>query len=188
MAISNFQSEKQFQPWMAENDFYSLSKVFGFGSRSNYSFSFSKENGLTAWIAGPYIILYDISIDKQVSFIKNPNNKIISCIKFGDLGRLLATGEGNCKNGEIRIYEIYNNSKNEEVFFNSILNYKSHKYGIDKILFFRNDSFILSIGSNEDKTMNIMDINKRQNIFSSKFNRPILSCDVINSVNSLNFD
>ena len=178
MALSNFQEEKQFEPWMAKNDFYSLSKVFGFGSKSNYSISFSKENGLIAWIAGPYIILYDISSDKQISFIKNPNNKIISCIQFSNSGKLLASGEGNCKNGEIRIYEVYYDSKNEEIFFNSFLNYKSHKYGIDKILFFRNDSFILSIGNNEDKTMNIMDIKKRQNIFSSKFNRPILSCDV----------
>ena len=178
MAISNYQAEKQLEPWMAQNDFYSLYKVFGLGSKSNYSISFSKENGLIAWIAGPYVILYDISIDKQVSFIKNPNNKIISCVCFSDFGTLLATGEGNCKNGEIRIYEIFYDKRKEVVKFNSILNYKSHKYGIDKILFFRKDSYILSIGSNEDKTMNILDINNKQNIFFSKFNRPILACDV----------
>ena len=178
MAISNYQAEKQNEPWNAGNDFHSLYKVFGLGAKSNYSISFSKENGLIAWIAGPYVILYDISIDKQVSFIKNPNNKILSCVCFGDRGTLLATGEGNCKNGEIRLYEVYYDKKNKEVNFNSILNYKCHKYGIDKILFFRNDSYILSIGSNEDKAMNIMDLNNKQNIFFSKFNRPILAADV----------
>ena len=178
MANSNYQNEKQFEPWMAKNDFYSLSKVFGFGSKNNYSISYSKENGLISWIAGPYVILYDVSKDKQVSFIKNPNNKIISCLRFSDSGTLLSTGEGNCKNGEIRIYEISYNQRNEEVKFNSILNYKIHKYGIDKIFFFRNDSYILSIGNNEDKSINIMDIHNKQVIFTSKFNRPILACDV----------
>ena len=115
MAISNYQAEKQFEPWMAKNDFFSLNKVFGFGSKNNYSISYSKENGLIAWIAGPYVILYDISLDKQISFIKNPNNKILSCLRFSDSGLLLATGEGNCKNGEIRIYEIYYDSRNEEI-------------------------------------------------------------------------
>ena len=176
MAISNYQSEKQFEPWMAKSDFYSLYKVFGFGSKNKYSLSFSKKNGLISWIAGPYIVLYDISKDKQVSFIKNPNNKIISCVSFSDSGSLLATGEGNCKNGEIRLYEIFYDERNEEVQFNSILNYKLHK-GIDKLLFFKNDSYILSIGSNEDKSMNIMDIKNRQNIFTSRFNRPILASD-----------
>ena len=178
MSISNYQAEKQFEPWMAKSEFFSLNKVFGFGSKNNYSISYSKENGIIAWIAGPYVILYDISLDKQISFIKNPNNKIISCLRFSDSGLLLATGEGNCKNGEIRIYEIYYDLKNEEIQFNSILNYKNHKYGIDKILFFRNDSYILSIGSNEDKSINILDIKNKQNIFSSRFNRPILGCDV----------
>ena len=178
MAISNYQAEKQFEPWMAKNDFFSLNKVFGFGSKNNYSISYSKENGLIAWIAGPYVILYDISLDKQISFIKNPNNKILSCLRFSDSGLLLATGEGNCKNGEIRIYEIYYDSRNEEIHFKSILNYKIHKYGIDKLLFFRNDSYILSIGSNEDKYIIIFDIKNKQNIFSSRFNRPILACDV----------
>ena len=70
MSIQSIQKEKQFEPWMAQNDFYSLYKVFGFGSKNKYSISFSKENGLISWIAGPYIILYDISKDKQVSFIK----------------------------------------------------------------------------------------------------------------------
>ena len=90
MANSNYQNEKQFEPWMAKNDFYSLSKVFGFGSKNNYSISYSKENGLISWIAGPYVILYDVSKDKQVSFIKNPNNKIISCLRFSDSGTLLS--------------------------------------------------------------------------------------------------
>ena len=177
MAISNYQVEKQFEPWMAKSDFFSLYKVFGFGSKNKYSISFSDKNGLLSWIAGPYIILYDISKDKQVSFIKNPNNKIISCLSFGDSGSLLATGEGNCKNGEIRLYEIFYDESNEEVHTNSVFHCKYHKYGIDKILFLRNDSYILSIGSNEDKTINIIDIKNRQNIFFSKYNRPVLACD-----------
>ena len=177
MSIPSLQKEKQFEPWMAQSDFYSLYKVFGFGSKNKYSISFSKENGLISWIAGPYIILYDISKDKQVSFIKNPNNKIISCVTFSDSGSLLATGEGNCRNGEIRLYQLFYDESNEEVQINSIFNYKNHKYGIDKIIFFKNSSYLLSIGCNEDKSMNIMDISNRQIIFSSRFNRPILSCD-----------
>jgi WD40 repeat protein len=96
MSIINNQETKQFEIWQAKNEFYSLSKVFGFSSKTNYSISYSKENGLIAWLAGPYVILYDLSLDKQISFIKNPNNKILSCLLFNEKGNLLVTGEGNC--------------------------------------------------------------------------------------------
>jgi len=64
--------------------------------------------------------------------------------------------------------------RNEE-FHKLILENKVHKYGIDKLLFIKNDRYILSIGNNDDKLINIMDIHNNQNIFTSRFNRPILS-------------
>lgn len=174
----NIQEEKKYDPWLAQNEFYSLSKVFGFSSKSNYSISYSKENGLISWITGPYVILYDLSLDKQIAFIKNPNNKIISCLRFNNKGNLLVTGEGNCRNGEVRLYQIYYNKELNEINIKSILNYKTHKFGIDKIFFIRNDEFILSIGNNDDKTIYLYDVLNKKNFFISKFKRPILSCDV----------
>ena len=174
----NIPEEKKYDPWSAQSEFYSLSKVFGISSKSNFSISYSKENGLISWLAGPYIILYDLSLDKQISFIKNPNNKIISCLRFNDKGNMLATGEGNCRNGEVRLYQINYNQDLNEVNVKSIVNYKVHKYGIDKILFIRNDEYILSIGNNDDKTIYLYDIQNKKEFFISKFNRPILSCDV----------
>ena len=162
----------------AQNEFYSLNRVFGFGSKNNYSISVNNLNGLIVWITGPYLIFYDLSIDKQVSFLKNINNKIISCARFSKNGKLLATGEGNCKNGEVCIYEINYNNKTYEENHKLILSNKAHKYGIDKLLFFKDDRYILSIGNNEDKIMNIIDIINKQIIYTSKFNRPILSSDV----------
>ena len=160
------------------NDFYSLNRVFGFGSKNNYSISVNVLNGLIAWVSGPYVIFYDLSLDKQVSFLKNINNKIISCIRFSKNGKYLATGEGNCKNGGVCIYQInYDSNTNEEIH-KLILENKVHKYGIDKLLFIKNDRYILSIGNNDDKLMNIMDIQNKQNIFTSRFNRPILSSEV----------
>ena len=178
MSTSNNQNEKQFEPWQAKNEFYSLSKVFGLSSKTNYSISYSKENGLIAWLAGPYVILYDLSLDKQISFIKNPNNKILSCLRFNEKGNLLVTGEGNCQKGEVRLYQIFYDKNQNEINIKSILNYKVHKFGIDKVLFIRNDEFILSIGNNEDKTINLTDIKNKHNIFISRYNRNILSCDV----------
>ena len=174
----NIPEEKKYDPWSAQSEFYSLSKVFGISSKTNFSISYSKENGLISWLAGPYIILYDLSLDKQISFIKNPNNKIISCLRFNDKGNMLATGEGNCRNGEVRLYQINYNQDLNEVNVKSIVNYKVHKYGIDKILFIRNDEYILSIGNNDDKTIYLYDIQNKKEFFISKFNRPILSCDV----------
>ena len=130
-----------------------------------------------AWITGPYVVFYDIKSDEQISFLKNPNNKILSCIQFSKNGKFIATGEGNCKNGEVSIYEInYNNEKKEETH-NFIGSYKYHKYGIEKIVFFKNDNFILSIGDRQDKLINIYDITKKEIIYSTKYNRAILSCD-----------
>ena len=161
-----------------KNDFYSLDKVFGLGTKNNYSITVNSLNGLIAWVSGPYVIFYDLSIDKQVSFLKNINNKIISCIRFSKNGKYLATGEGNCKNGGVCIYQIsYDNNSNEEIH-KFMLECKSHRYGIDKLLFIKNDRYILSIGNIDDKLMNIMDIQNRQNIFTSRFNRPILSSEV----------
>ena len=130
-----------------------------------------------AWVTGPYIVFYDIKTDEQISFLKNPNNKILSCVKFSKNGKFIATGEGNCKNGEVEIYEInYNNEKKEESH-KFVCSYKYHKQGIEKIVFFKNDNYILSVGDNKDKFINIYDINKREIIYSTKFNRSILSCD-----------
>ena len=148
--MSSLNQEKSHDSY-AKNELYSLNRIFGLGVKNNFSISQNNLNGLMAWITGPYIIFYDIKTDEQVSFLKNPNNKILSCVQFSKNGKFIATGEGNCKNGEISIYEIkYNNEKKEEnhVFFHS---YKYHKYGIEKILFFKNDNFILSIGDRQDK-------------------------------------
>ena len=159
-----------------ENEFYSLYKVIGFGSKNNFSITKNELNGLIAWISGPYIIFYDIATDSQVFFLKNINNKIISCIQFSTEGRLFATGEGNCKNGEICLYDIfYDGKKNNHTL---LLSYNAHKYGIDKLLFFRNDKYLLSIGNNEDKLINIMDITNKQIIYTSLFNINILGADI----------
>ena len=161
-----------------KNDFYSLNRVFGLGSKNNYSLSINNLNGIVAWVTGPYVVFYDLGIDKQISFLKNINNKIISCIKFSKNGQLFATGEGNCRNGAICIYEFnYDNETNEETH-KLLFESKSHKSGIEKILFMKDDNYLLSIGNDEDKLINITDIRNQQSIFSSRFNRPILSSAV----------
>ena len=92
-------------------DFYSLYEIIGFGSKNNFSITKNDTNGLIAWIAGPYVIFYDISSDSQVFFLKNKKNKVISSIRFSNNGKFLVTGEGNCKSGEIYLYEIDNIGK-----------------------------------------------------------------------------
>ena len=161
-----------------KNDFYSLDRVFGFGSRNNYSISINNLNGIIAWVTGPYVVFYDLSIDKQISFLKNINNKIISCIKFSKNGKLFATGEGNCRNGGICIYEFTYNNETKEEKHKLIWEKKAHKSGLEKILFMKDDRYILSIGNDDDKIINILDIKNKNLIFSSKFNRPILSSEV----------
>ncbi len=158
------------------NELYSLNKVFGLGVKNNFSISQNSKNGLMSWVTGPYLVFYDLEKDEQISFLKNPNNKILSCVNFSKNGKLIATGEGNCKNGEVSIYEI--NYENYEESHSYYCSYKYHKFGIDKILFFHEDNYILSIGDKNDKVINIYDIEKKEVIFSTKYNRPILSCDV----------
>ena len=158
------------------NELYSLNKVFGLGVKNNFSISQNSKNGLMSWVTGPYLVFYDLEKDEQISFLKNPNNKILSCVNFSKNGKLIATGEGNCKNGEVSIYEI--NYENYEESHSYYCSYKYHKFGIDKILFFHDDNYILSIGDKNDKVINIYDIEKKEVIFSTKYNRPILSCDV----------
>ena len=159
-----------------KNELYSLYKVFGLGVKNNFSMSQNSKNGLMTWVTGPYLVFYDMEKDEQVSFLKNPNNKILSCVNFSKNGTFIATGEGNCKNGEVSIYEI--NYENYEESHSYYCSYKYHKYGIDKILFFHDDNYILSIGDKNDKVINIYDIEKKEVIFSTKYNRQILSCDV----------
>ena len=161
-----------------ENEFYSLYKVIGFGSKNNFSITKNELNGLIAWISGPYVVFYDIISDSQAFFLKNINNKIISCIQFSTNGKLFATGEGNCKNGEICLYDIFYDGNAKKKSYKLLLSYKSHKFGIEKLLFFKNDKYLLSIGNSEDKIMNIMDIENKKIIYSSMFNKNILSVDL----------
>ena len=161
-----------------KNELYSLIKVLGTASKNNYSFTSNSANGLISWIAGPYVIFYDIASDKQVGFLKNSNNKIISCVRFNKSGTQIATGEGNCRNGEICIYNVEFNSEKLEEKHEFFASFKVHKYGIDKLLFFKKDNLLLSIGNLMDRTMSIINIENRQVIISSRFNRPILCSDV----------
>ena len=161
-----------------QNEFYSLYKIVGFGSKNNFSITKNELNGLIAWISGPYVIFYDILSDSQVFFLKNINNKIISCIQFSLNGKFFATGEGNCKNGDICLYDIFYDGKKKD--YNLLLSYQAHKYGIDKLLFFKNDKYLLSIGNKEDKLMNIMDIENKQIVYTYIFNKNILGVDICN--------
>jgi WD40 repeat protein len=157
------------------NDKYSLSKIVGLGSKDNFSITVNKQSGITAYITGPFIIFYDIKKDKQVKFIINKNNKIFKCISFSESGTLLATAEGNNKNCEIAIYEINGENVKLKTFF------KAHKLGIDKIKFFKNDKYLISIGDKEDKTINVWSLSNNENIFTSKYNRPIIAFDICDS-------
>lgn len=157
------------------DNFYSLTKVVGLGSKDNYSISVNKKTGLTAYTAGPFIIFYDIKKDKQVKIIKNKNNKIFTCIAFTDAGNILACGEGNCKNSEIVFYD----TDDDEKWKIKIFIPKAHKYGIAKLKFFKNDKYLISIGDKEDKTIQIFNIvNNNEVVFTSKYNRQILSFDI----------
>jgi WD40 repeat protein len=152
---------------------YSLSKIIGFGSKDNYSLAVNKLTGITAHITGPYIIFYDSKKDKQVSFIINKNNKIFSTISFSNNGLYLATAEGNSRNCEIHIYEI--DTADSATLKTTI---KGHKYGIEKIRFFKNDKYIITVGDKEDKNINIWNALTTENIFSIKYSRPIIAFDI----------
>ena len=160
-------------------DFYSLYKIIGFGSKNNFSITKNDINGLIAWIAGPYVIFYDIPTDSQVFFLKNKNNKVFTSIRFSNNGKFLTTGEGNCKNGEIYLYQI--NKIGKKYNCRLILSYINHLYGIDKLFFFKADKFILSIGDKEDRLINVMDIENKKIILTYKFNNNILGADIFNN-------
>ena len=78
--MSNPTQEKNHDSY-ARNELYSLFRIFGLGVKNNFSISQNNVNGLMAWVTGPYIVFYDIKTDEQVSFLKNPNNKILSCVE-----------------------------------------------------------------------------------------------------------
>ena len=158
------------------SEFYSIYKIIGFGAYNNFSISSNNINGLLAWITGSYIIIYDISTDSQILTIKNINNKIFSCVKFSNNGKFLISGEDTDKNGEIYLYEIYNNG--QKYNYKLIMSYKNHLCGIDKIFFFNDDKYLLSIGSREDKLINVMDIKNKIIIYTYKFNNVILGIDL----------
>ena len=174
--MSNTTNEK-IHDCYAKNELYSLNYVIGLGIKNNYSISQNSINGLLTWITGPYLIFYDFEKSKQIGFLKNINNKILNCVSFSKNGKFVVTGEGNCKNGEVSIYEInYDKNKQEETH-TLYSSYKYHKYGIEKIIFFNNDNYLLSIGDKDDKNINIYDIKNKKIISNTKYNRPILSCD-----------
>jgi WD40 repeat protein len=164
-----------------QNDkYFTLQKIVGLGCKDSYSISSNKKNGLTAWVTGPYAVLYDIKKDKQIKFLKNKNNKIFNCLTFNEEGNILACGEGNCRNSEIILFELNNlqASSTEEISFSLKTNLKGHKFGIEKLKFFRGDKFLISIGDKEDKSIFIYSLQNNEIVFSSKYNRPVLCFDI----------
>ena len=55
---SKLNQDKKFECY-PKNDFYSLNRVFGLGSKNNYSLSINNLNGIVAWVTGPYVVFYD---------------------------------------------------------------------------------------------------------------------------------
>ena len=162
----------------SSQDFCSLARVLGIGSKNNFSITLNDVNGLIAWVAGPFVVFYDIKVDNQVSFLKNSNNKIISSVTFSKNGKFLATGEGKCKNGEISIYEINYDTETNVESHSLYCSFKNHKYGIDKIRFFKNDDYLISIGNKEDKTINIFNIATKTNLCTIQYRRQIYGFDI----------
>ena len=160
------------------NEFYSIYKILGISSNNNFSITKNEINGLIAWICGSYVIFYDITTDSQVLIIKNINNKILSCIRLSNNGKYLITGEGKCNNGEICLYEIIKNG--EKYNYKLMLSYVNHMHGIEKLFFFKEDKYILSIGDKEDGLINIMDLDNKTIIYTYKFNIDILGVDLFN--------
>lgn len=99
-------------------------------------------------------------------------------MRFSSDGKFIATGEGNCKNSEISIYEISYNNETQVESHKLCTSFKNHKYGIDKLLFFKNDNYLVSIGDKEDKIINIFYLIDNTVIYSTKYNRSILSFDI----------
>ena len=157
-------------------DFCSLTRITGMGAKNNFQMDSNRLNGIITWIAGPYLVFYDIQEDKQVSFLKNPNNKILSCVAFSKNGELLATGEGNCKNGEICVYNFsYEKGIETHSLYCSL---KNHKFGIEKIRFFAKDNYLISIGNKFDKTINIFNLLNQTLIYTTHYKRSIIGFDI----------
>ena len=160
------------------NEFCALTRVLGMSSINSFGLSSNSINGLIVWIAGPYLVFYDIRVDKQVAFIKNSNNKIISCVTFSSNGLMFATGEGNCKNAEVSIYNIDYNKDTLTESHSLYASYKNHKYGIDKLKFFSNDNYLISVGNKDDKMINIYNLKDKTVIYTNKYGRQIYGFDI----------
>ena len=160
------------------NEFCALTRVLGMSSINSFGLSSNSINGLIVWIAGPYLVFYDIRVDKQVAFIKNSNNKIISCVTFSSNGLMFATGEGNCKNAGVSIYNIDYNKDTLTESHSLYASYKNHKYGIDKLKFFSNDNYLISVGNKDDKMINIYNLKDKTVIYTNKYGRQIYGFDI----------
>ena len=163
---------------------YKLSNLFGLNIENNYNISCSNLNGISAFISGTYAVLVDISNKIPISYIQNKNNKVISSIAFNSQGNILCLGEGKTKNCEISFYLIEATNQPKLLF-----SFKAHKYSIEKIKFFKEDDLLISIGDNEDKIINVWDVNFVKNdiidkdfcpfnIFSTKYKTPIIAFDI----------
>jgi WD40 repeat protein len=139
----------------------------------------NKQNGIVAYISGPFITFYDIRKDSQVKFLQNKNNKSFSSVTFSEKGGMIACGEGRFKKPEIIIYEL-NSDLNEKIKY--VL--KGHKCGIEMMEFFKNDQYLISIGNSDDNNIFIYQLlgvgndNNYVTLFSTKFKRPILAFSV----------
>ena len=157
---------------------FKLSKIIGIGSDNCKNMSTSNTLGLVAFTNGPYISINDIKKDKQLFYICNPNNKCYTSLAFSEKGNILCAGEGKFKNCELSFFKINESSTSYE----TIYSFKAHKNTIERVKFFKNDMYLMSIGNEDDKTINIWSLSDKvpSVIFTSKYKLPVLSfaiCD-----------
>lgn len=125
---------------------------------NNNTFIINTKFEYLVMLSGIYILIY--KNNKLIDYILNKSNKNFNCIAYSENEEILCAGEGNGKNCEIS-FHAHNANINSNIF--KIFSFKAHKYSIEKIKFFNDDKYLISIGDSYDKSIYIWDISFLKN-------------------------
>ncbi|XP_065833168.1 mitogen-activated protein kinase-binding protein 1-like isoform X2 [Oscarella lobularis] len=127
-----------------------LEKVIGITASTNSCLS--ANSTYFAYPAGCVAVLYNAKKNKQ-RHVHNQARKPLSCIELSPDGKLLATGESG-HNPCVRVYDMASLVTSQSGP-NLVAELRGHKHGISCLAFSPNMKYIVSVGYEHDKNVNV---------------------------------
>ncbi|ESO91984.1 hypothetical protein LOTGIDRAFT_121618, partial [Lottia gigantea] len=144
-----------------------LERVLGLTLSSNTGLTCDNNTGTIAYPAGCVVVLFNPKRKKQTHLF-NCCKKTITALAFSKDGKHLVTGEAGHLPA-VRVWDVEEKSQ--------VAEFHGHNFRVNCVAFFPNSKYIVSIGSQHDKMVNVWNWKTGNKVASNKISSKVSAVD-----------